>query len=56
MFYYESITWNWSFYKDETFTNSISDNIIEIDFSYKWATNNLKKTLDYYTKTYISDY
>ncbi len=56
LFYYDSITWNWSFYEDEAFINIISDNIIKIDFSYKWATNNLKKTLDYYTKTYISDY
>jgi len=56
LFYYEAITWSWAFYSDENMTNSISDNVIDIEFSYKWATTNLKKTLKYYTKTYISDY
>jgi len=56
LFYFESITWSWSFYKDDTFTDNIPDNVIDINFSYKWATTSLKKTLKYYTKTYISDY
>ncbi len=38
-------------------TDSWSDNIINIDFSYKWATlGPLSKTLKYYLKTHISDY
>ena len=56
LFFYESITWEWQFYEKLDFTNHISDNIINIEFSYKWATSNLIKTLEYYTKTYISDY
>lgn len=56
LFYFEAISWDWSFYKDYNFTNPITDNVIEIEFSYKQATNNLKKTLKYYTRTYISDY
>jgi len=56
LFYYEAITWSWSFYKNENFTSPINTNTIKIDFSYKWTTTNLKKELIYYTKTYLSDY
>ena len=57
LFFYEAITWSWSFYKDDTFSTSITNNKISIDFSYKGTTSEaLKKNIEYYTKTYISDY
>ena len=57
LFYYEAITWSWSFYEKEDFTNPITNNIVKIDFSYKNANSSiLQKSIKYYTKTYITDY
>ena len=57
LFFYEAITWSWSFYEKQNFTNPIAGSKISIDFSYKGTTSEaLKKNIEYYTKTYISDY
>lgn len=58
LFLFEAISWKWYYFDFEWAKQDlvISDNKINIDFSYKWATNDLKKTLKYYTETYISDY
>jgi type II secretory pathway pseudopilin PulG len=58
LFLFEAISWNWYYFD---FENSKQDlvlswNKISIDFSYKGTTSGFKKTLQYYIKTYISDY
>ncbi len=56
LFFFNAISWSWSFFEDKNFINPITTPEIKINFSYKNATRNLKKTLIYYTKTYISDF
>jgi len=57
LFYYDSVSWSWSFYEKQDFTNPISESVVKIDFSYKNSTSDiLQKSIEYYTKTYISDY
>ena len=58
LFLFEAISWKWHYFDFENVKSDlvVSDNKIEIEYSYKWASSNLRKTLDYYIKTYISDY
>jgi hypothetical protein len=62
LFFFESITWNWSYYYWDS--NNIRNNInidggeIKINLSYKWASiwSPLAWELIYYTNTNIVDY
>lgn len=60
LFLYSAISGEWNYFDFDflktNLTDIDSDNIINIEFSYKWATSWLNKMLKYYTKTYISDY
>lgn len=61
MFFFEAISWKWYYFDFENSKQDLNDidnnSELNIDFSYENAsTDSLKKTLIYYTKTYISDY
>lgn len=58
LFFFDSITWKLSYYNWADGTrNSIDDDIVSINFSFKWSTSpNLNKTINYYTSTNIIDY
>ena len=59
LFLFEAITGKWDYsYFDPVKNNlAVMNNKINIQFSYKGAsTSALQKNIEYYTKTYISDY
>jgi prepilin-type N-terminal cleavage/methylation domain-containing protein len=62
LFLFEAISWKfYPFYFESWNKNNLtdlwSDNIYNIDFSYKQASSwPLQKTVKYYTKTFITDY
>ena len=58
LFLFEAISWKWYYFDFEGTRQNlvITNNKINIEFSYKGATNNLKKNLEYYINTHISDY
>ena len=58
LFLFEAVTWKWYYFSFDPLQNvlSIIDDKIKIDFSYIWTDNSLEKYIEYYTKTYISDY
>jgi len=59
LMFFSAIYWTWSFYYwDEDWNRqNLSQNIINIDISYKWATTpNLQKTIRYYKNTGMIDY
>lgn len=58
LFFFDSITWNLSYYNWVWWTrNNVTDDIVSINFSFKWSTSpNLNKTINYYTNTNIIDY
>ena len=58
LFLFDAITWKWNYFSFDSWKQdlNITSNKIKIDFSYKWSTSWLKNSIEYYTKTYISDY
>lgn len=58
LFLFESITWDLSYYTWESnIRNTIEDDIISLNFSYKWSDLvTLNKTINYFTSTNIIDY
>ena len=58
LFLFEAISWDWYYFDFENSKQDLTvlNNKIDIEFSYRGATNFLKKSLQYYTETYISDY
>ncbi len=58
LFFFDSITWNISYYNWLSWTrNNFNDDIVSINFSFKWSSSpNLNKTINYYTNTNIIDY
>ena len=57
LFFFNSITGDGKFFEKLDLTNEVIENKINIEFSYKWASRSvLQRNIEYYTKTYISDY
>lgn len=58
LLFFNSINWDIKYYTWNPSKNNISGiEKLSIKFSYKWSTSpNLQKTIDYFTKTNITDY
>ena len=55
LFYFQSISWTWTYYYGNPLTE-FSNTKIGIEFFYKNWWENLKSKIEYYTKTNIVDY
>lgn len=55
LFFFSSIYWSWSYFYYNPSKNNFSNDIIEINFSFKWS-DALKSKVDYIIRTNIVDY
>jgi hypothetical protein len=56
LFYFQAISWTWTYYYFAPNSNIFSNSKIDIKFSYKNWWSNLESKLEYYIKTNIVDY